>query len=381
MGRSTKRSLNMLAILGLCALGQIGLASGIARAAQDPTKPTAPVVPPPNPLAPPPVVNPPSPGPAAGAATDANLFLTYQPILSEHILLYLKNHPQATVEMAITKAVDQLTRIAKTTATNGGKLSDTDLTLLAGAVDAIFNAFQANPAPAAPATPAPAAPAPAPGAAPAPAANAGNFITGDTLTYLQNELTRMDAVMQNAALDNPQSSGPATVAQRTKYLTDFTQKPTTRAGDGTFLASFNKRTGQSITNYQQLSPADQQAVTNIINQVLGTAAETAPVVPPGGPVGATPPTKPGGATQSGSTTDPLTTDADSVLQILGDVLPQFAPFEPLAQDAANAFIPVVERWQPFRNFFSKFGTRQVYMSGGTTMPPASASGRYIIVNP
>ena len=143
------------------------------------------------------------------------------------------------------------------------------------------------------------------------------------------------------ALANDGVTGPGAAA-RQKALADWLQSPYSRAGDGSFIATLNTAAGTTLTDWSQLSAADQTAVRSVAAAVSATPPATTPTPTPAPPTPASTSTPP-------SAPDPASTVAADVADAAGSLLlPGFAADAPVVNGAIYEVVPILERcplWQ------------------------------------
>ena len=317
----------------------------------------------------------------AQAVTDAqaklglsatSLLAVSHDIISGFLQNSLAQNPSMSADELKKKGKDQLTAILAHVANDPNvKLTDVDVKLIEGLAQTIFQTFKLASAVAPPLT-APAAVLPVPPVA----ASAPALITGKVREFLKDGLVEADAVYKQTTFNNSKYTQMPSAADRKAELQKFVQmKPVGRDGGGTFLDDFNSAAKQKVRDYTQLAPDDQKTVDAMIIEVVDGTSAT--------------PTKPDQAAKPQTATtstklDVITEVADTALEIVADFVPQFAPFEPLAEGAVNYLIPVLDRWRPLHRLGSRFARRGVFIdNGGSYYAPSSSAvgSRYLIVDP
>lgn len=305
-----------------------------------------------------------------GLSVATNFFMVSQDLISGYLQNTLVHNPSLSADDLKKKGREQLTTILAHAANDpSSKLTDVDVKLIEGLAQTIFQSFKLGSAgaaaAAAPVTTTTSTAATGTTAAPA-------LITGKVREFLKDGLVEADVVYKKTEFNNSKFTQMPSADARKAELKKFAQmKPVGRDGGGTFLDDYNTITKQKVTAYAELSDTDEKTVDAMIVEVVdGTPAQETklPVEP----------------SKTPAKTEVVTEVVDTALHIVADFVPQFAPFEPLAEGAANYLIPVVERWRPLHRIRSRFGRREVVLdSGGSDYLPASQTSRsrYIIVNP
>ena len=303
-----------------------------------------------------------------GNSVATNLLAISHDVISGYLQNSLAQNPSMSADDLKKKGRDQLTTILAHVANDpSSKLTDVDVKLIEGLAQTIFQSFKLGSAGAAAAPVTTTTSTATTGTTAAPA-----LITGKVREFLKDGLVEADVVYKKTEFNNSKFTQMPSADARKAELKKFAQmKPVGRDGGGTFLDDFNTITKQKVTAYAELSDTDEKTVDAMIVEVVdGTPAQETklPVEP----------------SKTPAKTEVVTEVVDTALHIVADFVPQFAPFEPLAEGAANYLIPVVERWRPLHRIRSRFGRREVVLdSGGSDYLPASQTSRsrYIIVNP
>jgi hypothetical protein len=150
-------------------------------------------------------------------------------------------------------------------------------------------------------------------------------------------------------LKNDMLVGDASMADAKRFLKARTERPTSQ-----FFKTFTAATGRST-----YSDADRLLIQQLIDQADGT-------------------TIPGQEQPPGPGRQPSGTGVqlgEGAVAALGDLFPQFAPFEGLAEDAVGVLVPALERWRPFQRCAERRA------AGLGIFGPRSARGVYYIDQP
>ena len=204
------------------------------------------------------------------------------------------------------------------------------------------------------------------------AASSGSPLTHDAITgtvpdELQAFLLKKKTNIMKNYKTVMQTNGDPPAQAIQDFLTKSLNSPTTRANDGTFLGEFNKLTSHNVTDFSQLSTADQAAAKAIVAKVAGL------------------PTPPGQQPSPG--TGPADDGTSGVEQTVETALddaglafvPGFAAFEPLANTLFQDLWSGLGRLRPFQRLHARRGYMLLDDDGSMSAPASSSGARYIIV--
>lgn len=208
-----------------------------------------------------------------------------------------------------------------------------------------------------PATPPPGA-ATTPSSAPVPAV----LQLGNNKAQLKDAISEQDAGDVKAFLDSTRGKQLPTPEWRDSALRQWLHSPAVPGFESvSFPATFNRITGQNISDYTQLAQSDKDAIEDIIKEVIG-----------GSGTSLTSPTRQD--TQApGAVAGQLAADA---ADIAGELfVPGYSRIEPLADELIEGAVPLLLRWRPFQRCF---GRRVIGTDGA--LSTRSVGGGYIIVD-
>lgn len=201
------------------------------------------------------------------------------------------------------------------------------------------------------------------------AAGSGSPLTHDAITGTVPDelqaflLTKKANIIKNYKTVMRTNGDPSAQAIQ-DFLTKSLNSPTTRANDGTFLGEFNKLTSHDVTDFGQLSTADQAAAKAIVAKVAGLPTPPGPQPSPG----------------TGPADDGLEQTVETALDDAAlAFVPGFAAFEPLANTLFQDLWSGLGRLRPFQRLHARRGYMVLDDDGSMSAPASSSGARYIIV--